>query len=149
LREALAKRPQPKRPEDANLVFITRFGQSWHVDSTESPISYEFGKLLRKLRINGRRSRTCRACTGRRSAMSGSARCPITFAAGCLKYNKRKREGGSHDPLTPRRRCHVLHRGSARCGWPGPMEEKRCSTIQSRKKRRTKRLRGSKGNCGE
>jgi integrase len=55
LREALAKRPQPKRSEDADLVFITRFGQSWHVDSTESPISYEFGKLLRKLGINGRK----------------------------------------------------------------------------------------------
>jgi hypothetical protein len=35
-------------------VFITRFGQAWHTDTTESPISYEFGKLLRKLGINGR-----------------------------------------------------------------------------------------------
>jgi integrase len=54
LREALARRPEPKDPADAGLVFITRFGQSWHTDTTENPISYEFGKLLRRLGINGR-----------------------------------------------------------------------------------------------
>jgi hypothetical protein len=37
------------------LVFITRFGQAWHTDTTESPISYEVGKLLRRLHINGRK----------------------------------------------------------------------------------------------
>ena len=55
IREAIAARPEPKNPADAGLVFITRFGQAWHVDSTENPISYEFGKLLRKLGISGRR----------------------------------------------------------------------------------------------
>jgi integrase len=54
LRAALARRPEPKNPADAGLVFITRFGQSWHTDTTENPVSYEFGKLLRKLGINGR-----------------------------------------------------------------------------------------------
>jgi integrase len=54
LRDVLAHRPEPKRSADAGLVFITRFGQAWHTDTTESPISYEFGKLLRKLGINGR-----------------------------------------------------------------------------------------------
>jgi integrase len=55
IREAMAKRPEPKDAKDADLVFITRFGQSWHTDTTESPISYEVGKLLRKLHINGRK----------------------------------------------------------------------------------------------
>jgi integrase len=55
LREALAKRPEPKDQQHAGLVFITRFGQSWHNDSTENPVAYEFGKLLRKLGINGRK----------------------------------------------------------------------------------------------
>jgi integrase len=54
LQEAIVQRPEPKNPADAGLVFITRFGQSWHTDTTESPISYEVGKLLRKLGINGR-----------------------------------------------------------------------------------------------
>lgn len=55
IREAIAQRPEPKDPADAELVFITRFGQAWHTDTTESPISYEMGKLLRRLHINGRR----------------------------------------------------------------------------------------------
>jgi integrase len=55
LREALARRPEPKDPADAELVFITRWGQSWHTDTTENPVSYEFGKLLRRLGMNGRK----------------------------------------------------------------------------------------------
>jgi integrase len=55
LKDALAHRPEPKKPEDGGLVFITRFGQAWHTDTTESPISYEIGKLLRRLHINGRK----------------------------------------------------------------------------------------------
>jgi integrase len=55
IKAALAHRPKPKNPADADLVFITRFGQSWHTDTTESPISYEVGKLIRKLAINGRK----------------------------------------------------------------------------------------------
>jgi integrase len=54
LNEALARRPQHKDPVNAGLVFITRFGQAWHTDTSESPVSYEVGKLLRKLGINGR-----------------------------------------------------------------------------------------------
>jgi integrase len=55
LKEALSQRPEPKCPEDGGLVFITRFGQAWHKDSTENPVAYEVGKLLRKLGINGRK----------------------------------------------------------------------------------------------
>jgi integrase len=54
LRTVLANRPAPRDPAHADLVFITRFGQPWHTDTSESPISYEFGKLVRKLGINGR-----------------------------------------------------------------------------------------------
>jgi integrase len=54
LKEALVRRPPHKDPANAGLVFITRFGQAWHTDTSESPVSYEVGKLLRKLGINGR-----------------------------------------------------------------------------------------------
>jgi integrase len=54
LREALAQRAEPKSEADAGLVFITRYGLRWGKDTTDCPISNEFGKLLRKLGINGR-----------------------------------------------------------------------------------------------
>jgi integrase len=57
VREALSGRPRPKDPAHAGLVFVTRCGQSWHTDTSEAPIAYEFGKLLRKLGTNGRRQR--------------------------------------------------------------------------------------------
>jgi integrase len=55
LKEAIAQRPEPKDPAGDTLVFVTRWGQSWHTDTSEAPVSYEFGKLLRKLKINGRK----------------------------------------------------------------------------------------------
>jgi integrase len=55
LKDALACRREPKDPADAGLVFITRTGQAWHTDTTESPISSEVGKLVRRLDINGRK----------------------------------------------------------------------------------------------
>jgi len=55
LKAALTRRPEPKHSAHAGLVFITRFGQAWYTDTSESPISYEFGKLLRKLVINSRK----------------------------------------------------------------------------------------------
>jgi integrase len=54
LREALAKRPAPKDPADAGLVFITKYGHRWHEDNNERPLSMMFGQLLRSLGINGR-----------------------------------------------------------------------------------------------
>jgi integrase len=54
IRAALVSRPEPKKEEHARLVFITRCGDTWGHDTSESPISYEMGKLLRRLGINGR-----------------------------------------------------------------------------------------------
>jgi integrase len=55
IKNAMARRREPKKPADDELVFITRTGQSWHTETTESPISYEVGKLLRRLQFNRRK----------------------------------------------------------------------------------------------
>ena len=54
LREAIAHRPEPKRAEDAGLVFVTKYGLSWGKDTSDNPISKETSKLLKALKINGR-----------------------------------------------------------------------------------------------
>lgn len=56
LRNAIAERPAPKDPADAGLVFITTHGGSWCKDTSANPISHEMAKLLRSLRIGGRRN---------------------------------------------------------------------------------------------
>jgi len=55
LREALAKRPEPKSEEDVGLFFITKYGYSWCKDTSTNPISQETAKLLKALEINGRK----------------------------------------------------------------------------------------------
>jgi integrase len=55
LRDALAKRPESKREEDAGLFFITKYGLSWHKDKPGGPISHEMKKLQARLGINGRK----------------------------------------------------------------------------------------------
>ena len=54
LRAALAKRPEPKDEDEADLCFITKYGYGWAKDSTDQTLAKEFGKLLRSLHINGR-----------------------------------------------------------------------------------------------
>src|SRR5206468_3171124 len=54
IKEALAHRPEPKRPEHAALVFITKYGQPWAKLSTDNTLAKEMGKLLRQLKINSR-----------------------------------------------------------------------------------------------
>jgi integrase len=54
LKEALARRPEPKDPADAGLVFITIFGAGWAKTVHSSAIVRETGKLLHRLGINGR-----------------------------------------------------------------------------------------------
>jgi integrase len=55
LTEALAQRPTPKKQTDSGFVFITKYGQRWAKDAPGSPIAHEIQKLLRKLKINGRK----------------------------------------------------------------------------------------------
>lgn len=56
IREALAMRPSPKDAADADLVFITLFGERWSKDDNYNPISRQMRRLLRRLGINGNRS---------------------------------------------------------------------------------------------
>ncbi len=55
LKEALARRPAPKKDEHANLVFVTKYGDTWGKDTSENPVSREVGKLLKKAGIDGRK----------------------------------------------------------------------------------------------
>jgi integrase len=55
LRDALAKRPQPKDPADSGLVFITKFGKGWQSGIGNSPVGREVSRLLDSLGINGRK----------------------------------------------------------------------------------------------
>jgi integrase len=56
LREALARRPEPKDAADAGLAFVTKYGASWARDTEGGPVTQETKKLLKKLGINGHRS---------------------------------------------------------------------------------------------
>ncbi|MFO0845859.1 MAG: hypothetical protein U0797_26335 [Gemmataceae bacterium] len=51
LREALAKRPDPKDPAHAGLAFVTKYGGQWVSGKRSSPVAQETGKLLRSLGI--------------------------------------------------------------------------------------------------
>ena len=55
VREALARRREPKDPADAGLVFVTKYGLAWAKDTATNPVTQETGKLLRELGINGRK----------------------------------------------------------------------------------------------
>lgn len=53
IREALAKRPEPKDPDHADLLFVTKYGKPW--DWEDSTVTHEFRKLTTKLGLNGNR----------------------------------------------------------------------------------------------
>jgi integrase len=55
IRASLVIRPDPKDPEDAGLVFVTKYGKPWAKDIADSPITKETAKLLKVLGINGRK----------------------------------------------------------------------------------------------
>lgn len=68
LRKAIAKRPKPKNPDDAGLVFITKHGGRWSKEAVlpeelteetkigvDDPISNAFKKVLVALKIERRR----------------------------------------------------------------------------------------------
>jgi integrase len=56
IREALAARPEPRKPEHAGLVFVTKYGGCWAKSDRDNPVSKETRKLLDSLGINGHRS---------------------------------------------------------------------------------------------
>lgn len=47
LREAIEQRPKPEDSADADLVFITKYGQPWAKDTSDNPVSKEMRKLLK------------------------------------------------------------------------------------------------------
>src|SRR5262249_49901892 len=55
IRDALAVRPEPKKSEHADLVFVTRRRDSWHTGTPDGPLSREFSKLLRRVGMNVRK----------------------------------------------------------------------------------------------
>jgi len=65
LQQVIPKRPRPNNEADANLLFLTKYGNRWvrssgHDDPGKraaiDSVAQEFAKLLRKLDINGRRN---------------------------------------------------------------------------------------------
>jgi integrase len=54
IRDAMAKRPKPKRKEHAGNVFITKRGGCWARDDDPGVISKEMAKLLKEVGISGR-----------------------------------------------------------------------------------------------
>jgi integrase len=56
IREALARRPEPKNPDHAGLAFVTKYGGSWFTGNTNNPLSHEMRKVLDSLDINGHRN---------------------------------------------------------------------------------------------
>jgi integrase len=56
LREALARRPEPKDQADAGLAFITKYGLPWFKDDQRSDaLTNETAKLLKRLGLDGRK----------------------------------------------------------------------------------------------
>jgi integrase len=52
LRDAIARRPDPKSQEHAGRVFITIHGGSWWKDSPENPVTVEMARLLKKVGLH-------------------------------------------------------------------------------------------------
>lgn len=51
IKDWLEIRPEPKSEANADLVFLTRFGNQWESTSTNNPISKEFTKLRKECKI--------------------------------------------------------------------------------------------------
>jgi integrase len=56
IKQALARRPEPRREEHAALVFLTKYGGPWFKGDTTNPLSAEVRKLLDSLGIDGARN---------------------------------------------------------------------------------------------
>jgi integrase len=55
IRTMLSVRPPAKDPGNADLVFLSKAGTSFYADAGNSPITQLFGRLLKRLGINGQR----------------------------------------------------------------------------------------------
>jgi integrase len=53
LHEVIANRPEPKKKDQAGLLFVTKYGGSLGKESSDNPVPKETAKLLRTVRING------------------------------------------------------------------------------------------------
>lgn len=49
LQEAIRQRYEPKGEQDAGLVFVTKYKQSWAKETRDNPVSVEFRKLLQQI----------------------------------------------------------------------------------------------------
>jgi integrase len=56
LREALARRREPKHDAHRELFFVTKYGLPWTKDTPDNPVTKEMRKLLDQLGINGGRN---------------------------------------------------------------------------------------------
>jgi integrase len=56
IKAALEVRPDPKSTEHSDLLFITKHGHPWAQGDQWNAVTIEFGKVLRELKINGRRN---------------------------------------------------------------------------------------------
>jgi integrase len=52
IREAIDERPTAKDPADAELAFITKYGQSWAKETADNPITKVFRILLGELKLH-------------------------------------------------------------------------------------------------
>jgi integrase len=52
IREALARRPKPKNKAHDGLVFVTKYGQTWHKETADNPVTKETTKVLKALGIH-------------------------------------------------------------------------------------------------
>ena len=52
LKAAIAARPEPRDPEHADLVFLTKYRKPWAKETRDSPVSQEFTKLVKAIKIH-------------------------------------------------------------------------------------------------
>jgi hypothetical protein len=73
LREAIARRPTPKNPADADLCFVTKYGTSWANSTRDTPVAKEIAKLLKAMGID-RQAGTFTGCGDRSKRLAGNQR---------------------------------------------------------------------------
>jgi integrase len=82
IREALARRPEPKNEAHAGLVFVTQRGLSWSKDTADSPVTKATRKLLDSLGMNGHRNFYCLRHTFRTVADESKDQPAVDFIMG-------------------------------------------------------------------